>query len=72
MPDEAPTFTPRCIQLRCKSMLVYGEAFEQDPEYQADGSDFWCVHTARNLGPDGGEVNMPYCSDPQRPCYRAF
>lgn len=68
---EAP-FVPRCMHLRCKAMLVYGEDFEQDPEYQAGAMDFWCLHTNRALGPDGGEVSLEACRDPKRPCYAPY
>jgi hypothetical protein len=70
--SDAETYVPRCIHLRCKSMLVYGEDFEQDPEFQAGCVDFWCVHTNRSLGPDGGEVSLDACRNPQRSCYQAF
>jgi hypothetical protein len=72
MSEETPSYRPRCIQLRCKSMLVYGEDFEQDPEYQAGCVDFWCLETAKGLGPDGGEVNLEACQNPERPCFREF
>lgn len=68
--QAAPLPAPRCALLRCKSMLVYGEDFEQDPEYQAGGVDFWCVHTSRNLGPDEGPVDLPLCSQRERTCYQ--
>ncbi len=71
-PQETPAYRPRCIQLRCKSMLVYGEDFEQDPEYQAGCVDFWCIDTSRSTGPDGGEVNLEACRNPERPCFREF
>jgi hypothetical protein len=69
---ETGELPPRCIQLRCKSMLVFGEAFEQDPEYQSGNTDFWCVMTSKNIGPDGGDVNMDCCRNPERGCYREF
>jgi hypothetical protein len=53
-------------------MLVYGEAFAEDPEYQAGSIDFWCVQTGRPLGPDGGGVDLDACSEPERPCYQEF
>lgn len=70
---ENPTdSTPRCIHLCCKSMLTYGEAFAEDPEFQAGLADFWCVLTARSTGPDGAEVSWQACCDPNRPCYREY
>jgi hypothetical protein len=69
-PQQEPA--PRCINLSCKSMLVYGEAFEMDPEYQGEYTDFWCGCTSRNRGPDGGEVTLPACRDRQRSCYQEY
>ncbi|OAI53707.1 hypothetical protein AYO44_15700 [Planctomycetaceae bacterium SCGC AG-212-F19] len=62
----------RCINLMCKAMLVYGEAFEMDPDYQAGTTDWWCQCTQKPQGPDGDEVAMAACSNPQRSCYRAY
>jgi hypothetical protein len=70
MPD-ANEYKPRCMMLCCKSMLVYGEDFEQDPEYHPEG-DFWCVLTSRGAGPDGGNVNMTACTNPERECFKEF
>lgn len=70
-----PTATdckPRCKHLYCKSMLVYGEAFETDPEYQAGLTDFWCLCTSKSQGPDGDHVALADCSEPGRGCYREF
>jgi hypothetical protein len=53
-------------------MLVYGENFEQDPEYQAGVTDFWCVQTSRGEGPDGGTVALDVCSNPERGCFKEF
>ncbi|MER3415454.1 MAG: hypothetical protein C4297_04470 [Gemmataceae bacterium] len=72
MSHQEKPYRLRCIYLRCKSMLVYGEDFEQDPEYQAGNVDFWCTLTARNIGPDGEEVSLPACCNPERPCFREF
>ena len=46
-------YRPRCMHLCCKSMLVFGEDFENDPEYQAGMTEFWCQQTSKGLGPDG-------------------
>ena len=70
--DAPPVPAPRCINLMCKAMLVYGEAFEQDPDYQAGMTDFWCQCTQKPHGPDGGELSLPMCSDPKRTCYQAY
>lgn len=74
MPDETATLAPRprCINLRCKAMMVYGEDFEQDPDYQAGTTDFWCVETGAPRGPDDGEASMDLCTNPERKCFREF
>ena len=53
-------------------MLVYGEDFEQDPEYQSGCMDFWCLETSKNIGPDGGDASMEHCRNPERACFREF
>ncbi|HXG08573.1 MAG TPA: hypothetical protein VNK04_02195 [Gemmataceae bacterium] len=68
----ASPYRLRCRNLCCKSMLVYGEDFESDPEYQAGMTEFWCLETSQSFGPDGGAVSLELCSDPQRPCFREF
>jgi hypothetical protein len=72
MADEASTYKPRCQNLYCKSMLVYGESFEMDPEYQAGLTEFWCLCTSRNQGPDLEEVSLERCSDSQRTCFKEY
>lgn len=72
MSSETPDYRPRCKQLYCKSMLVYGEAFETDPEYQAGMTEFWCLLTSKGAGPDGCGVSLDECSDPQRTCFQEF
>jgi hypothetical protein len=52
-----------------KSMMVHGEAFADDPDHQADLTDFWCVQTATSLGPDADEVNVEMCSNRERSCW---
>ena len=68
--DEEPA--PRCMNLTCKAMQVYGEDFEQDPDYEAGMTDFWCVRTGQPDGPDGQEASMETCCDRERECYREF
>jgi hypothetical protein len=72
MTDEADPYRPRCKYLTCKSMIVFGEAFASDPDYQAGLTEFWCVQTARGTGPDGGEVALEPCSNPQRECFHQY
>jgi len=70
---ETPAIPPpRCMHLSCKAMMVYGESFESDPDYQAGMTDFWCLCTQKANGPDSSGVSLPLCSDPQRSCYQAY
>jgi hypothetical protein len=62
----------RCLHLCCKAMLVFGEAFASDPDYQAGMVDFWCTRTSKGQGPDGEEVNLELCSNPQRECFEEY
>lgn len=63
---------PRCIYLHGKALAVHGEGFASDSDYQAGLSDVWCVLTSRPLGPDGDDVALECCSNPDRTCYRAY
>jgi hypothetical protein len=72
MSDDAGGYRPRCKHLCCKSMLVFGEAFEADPDYQAGTTDFWCLCTSKGQGPDGDGVSLPQCSEPGRSCFREY
>jgi hypothetical protein len=72
MSDQDPAYRPRCKNLCCKSMLVFGEAFENDPDYQAGLVDFWCIRTSKGQGPDGGDVKLTMCSDPKRGCFQEY
>jgi len=63
---------PRCIHLQSKAMSVHGEGFENDPDYQDGLTDFWCLKTARALGPDNDAVDMKACSDPERGCHEEY
>jgi hypothetical protein len=56
----------------CKAMLVFGEAFESDPDYRAGLTDFWCTQTSKGLGPDGEDVALEACSNPQRSCFQEY
>jgi hypothetical protein len=53
-------------------MVVYGENFEQDPEYQAGMTNFWCVQTSKAIGPDGESATVDSCSNPERTCFQAY
>jgi len=65
-------YRPRCLHLCSKSMQVYGEDFENDPEYQAGLVDFWCTRTFKNQGPDARLVSLEMCSNPERECFREY
>ena len=65
-------YRPRCINLCCKAMEVFGEQFESDPDYAAGLTDFWCLCTQKPYGPDNDDVNLERCSDPERGCFRAY
>ncbi len=69
--DEKP-YRPRCIHLTCRSMQVWGEDFENDPEYQAGMVEFTCLQTYKNLGPDGGDVDMDACCNGERGCFQEY
>jgi hypothetical protein len=72
MAEETPAYRPRCMNLYCKSMLVYGEAFESDPEYQMGATEFWCLCTSKGQGPDGAEVSLDRCTASDRECFREY
>lgn len=73
MADEtAPAYRPRCMNLTCKSMLVFGEAFESDPDYQAGMVEFTCILTSKGMGPDGDDVTLDLCSNPERGCFQEY
>ena len=63
---------PRCKHLCFKSLLVYGEGFANDPEYQEGMTEFWCILTGRGQGPDDEHVSMAACTDPERSCYQEY
>jgi hypothetical protein len=69
---ELSQVAPRCIHLQSKAMAVFGEGFESDPDYQNDLTDFWCIQTAKGLGPDGSEVGMKECCNRERSCYQEY
>jgi hypothetical protein len=50
-------------------MAVHGESFANDPDYQDGLTDYWCVKSARSIGPDMGPLGPDVCSDPNRDCY---
>jgi hypothetical protein len=72
MSDTPPPYRPRCMFLTCKSMAVYGEDFQNDPEFQAGMVEFQCLKTFRNLGPDGEELSLDLCSNPERGCFQEY
>lgn len=72
MSDSPTPYRPRCKDICCKSMLVFGEAFEQDPDYQAGMTDFWCLRTSKGQGPDGDDVTLELCSNTERACFKEY
>ncbi len=69
---ESQPYRPRCIHLTCKSMIVWGEDFVNDPEFQAGMVEFTCMQTYKCLGPDRGDVGMEQCSNAERSCFREY
>jgi len=53
-------------------MQVWGEEFQNDPEFQAGMVEFWCTQTMKGAGPDGDDTSLDLCSNPERPCYREY
>jgi hypothetical protein len=72
MSQEPSAYRPRCMNLMCKSMLVYGEDFEQDPDYQSGVAEMWCLCTSQGQGPDGEEVSLEACRNRERGCFREY
>ena len=72
MDGQPEEYRPRCVNLYCKSMAVYGEGFEADPEYQAGLTEWTCLGTAKCQGPDGGGVSLGECTDAGRECFREY
>ena len=72
MSETPSAYVPRCIHLCCKSMVVYGEDFQNDPEFQAGFADFWCVQTSKNHGPDNDAVSFEACTNKERGCFQEF
>jgi hypothetical protein len=68
---ETP-YRPRCMHLCCKSMLVFGEDFESDPDYQAGTAEFWCTQTSKGQGPDGDDASLELCTNPDRSCFQEY
>jgi hypothetical protein len=50
-------------------MLVFGEDFESDPDYQAGLTEFWCRLTSKGQGPDGEDASMDMCTNAERACF---
>ena len=70
--EPAETYRPRCMHLTCKSMQVWGEDFQNDPEYQAGMVEFWCTKTMQGTGPDGDHTSLEMCSNCERTCFQEF
>lgn len=72
MSNPPKPYRPRCMYLCCKAMIVFGEAFESDPDYQAGLTEFWCVRTSRGQGPDDQDATLDACSNPERSCFQEY
>jgi hypothetical protein len=72
MSDELPIYRPRCRYITSKSMQVYGEDFESDPDYISGNAEFTCECTGTGLGPDGCGVDLEECKNPERSCYQEY
>lgn len=72
MSDGESAYVPRCKNLCCKSMMVFGEDFQNDPDFQAGFADFWCVQTSKAQGPDSADVSWEACTNPQRECFQEY
>jgi hypothetical protein len=70
--SEPEPYRPRCMNLCCKSMVVYGENFRNDPDFQDGLTEFWCVRTSKSQGPDGDYVALDACSNPERTCFQEY
>ncbi|OAI40001.1 hypothetical protein AYO40_00910 [Planctomycetaceae bacterium SCGC AG-212-D15] len=65
-------YKPRCMHLCSKSIVAFGESFEQDPDHQeGDVTDYWCTRTGKGQGPDGNVVSLGLCSE-SRGCFQEF
>jgi hypothetical protein len=53
-------------------MQVWGEDFQNDPEFQAGMVEFTCTQTMQAAGPDDSGTSLEMCSNPERPCFREY
>jgi hypothetical protein len=53
-------------------MIVYGEAFQNDADFQGEAADFWCALTTKVTGPDGELVDLDSCSEKGRSCFKEY
>jgi hypothetical protein len=60
------------MHLQSKAMAVHGEGFAGDADFEGGLADFWCVQTARGLGPDGDPVGLKACCDSDRGCHQEY
>jgi hypothetical protein len=72
MPDEPQAYQPRCIHLTCRSMQIYGEDFQNDPEFQNGLVEFTCIQTMKPAGPDDQAANLQACSNRERTCFQEY
>jgi len=72
MSNQPAPYRVRCTYLTCKAMMLRGEDFASDPEYQEGTADFTCNCTCKGHGPDGGQVSLELCSSTGRACFREY
>lgn len=63
----ANTVAIGCKHLRTKKMYIPAEYTQPGRIADSETACYWCVCTARELGPDGGLVHLDLCT-PGRNC----
>lgn len=72
MSADNKEYQPRCKYLNSKSLAVFGEYYEDDPDFQEGQTEYECMCTARGEGPDGECATLEDCSNPSRSCFREY
>jgi hypothetical protein len=53
-------------------MQIYGEDFQNDPEFQNGLVEFTCIQTMKPAGPDDQAANLQACSNRERTCFQEY
>ena len=76
MPDTEPNELPLaasmaspCRHLRNKGMYVYSDGPGEATDDEQDHSNYWCLQTMKNFGPDDDMVGVRECRIVSRSCY---